>query len=58
MLMDPAEGFPVRAFQFLSRSLRIRRDERHLAELPDFLLRDIGLGRGEIASVVRGSRIR
>lgn len=57
MHMDPA-GFSTRAFHFLSRSLRRRRDERHLAELPDFLLRDIGLGRGEIASVVRGSRMR
>lgn len=58
MHIDPAAGLPARAFHFLSRSLRIRHAERHLAELPDFLLRDIGLGRGEIASVVRGSRMR
>jgi uncharacterized protein YjiS (DUF1127 family) len=33
-----------------------RRDRRHLMELPDEMLRDIGLGRSEIDSAVRSGR--
>jgi uncharacterized protein YjiS (DUF1127 family) len=34
-----------------------RRDERHLMEMPDYLLMDIGIGRSEIPSAVRQGRI-
>lgn len=34
-----------------------RRDERHLMEMPDYLLKDIGIGRSEIPSAVRQGRI-
>jgi uncharacterized protein YjiS (DUF1127 family) len=33
-----------------------RRDERQLMEMPDYLLRDIGVGRSEISSAVRQGR--
>lgn len=33
-----------------------RRDERHLMEMPDYLLKDIGIGRSEIPSAVRQGR--
>jgi uncharacterized protein YjiS (DUF1127 family) len=33
-----------------------RRDERDLMEMPDYLLKDIGIGRGEIPSAVRQGR--
>ena len=33
-----------------------RRDERHLMEMPDYLLKDIGIGRSEISSAVRQGR--
>ena len=38
------------------RALIARRDERHLMEMPDYLLKDIGIGRSEILSVVRQGR--
>ncbi|TPI71338.1 DUF1127 domain-containing protein [Mesorhizobium sp. B3-1-3] len=36
---------------FLARIIRIRRDRALLDELPDYLLRDIGIDRSEISSV-------
>ena len=33
-----------------------RRDEFFLLSQPDYILRDIGIGRGEIESAVRGRR--
>jgi len=35
-----------------------RRDEHFLLSQPDYILRDIGIGRGEIESAVRGRRSR
>ncbi|MBZ9813191.1 DUF1127 domain-containing protein [Mesorhizobium sp. CA7] len=37
----------------LARMVRIRRDRAWLDELPDYLLRDIGIERLEISSVTR-----
>lgn len=33
-----------------------RRDERQLLEMPDYLLKDIGIGRSEISGAVRQGR--
>jgi uncharacterized protein YjiS (DUF1127 family) len=33
-----------------------RRDEHFLLSQPDYILRDIGIGRGEIEAAVRGRR--
>ncbi|TPN89689.1 DUF1127 domain-containing protein [Mesorhizobium sp. CU2] len=40
----------------IARILRIRRDRARLDEFPDHLLRDIGIGRGEIRSITRFGR--
>ncbi|WFP63156.1 MULTISPECIES: DUF1127 domain-containing protein [unclassified Mesorhizobium] len=40
----------------LAPVLRIRRDRARLDELPDYLLRDIGIERAEIRSVTRLGR--
>lgn len=40
-----------RTFDTLRSIMRARREQRHLHELPDYLLDDIGLGRSEISSV-------
>lgn len=37
-----------RVLKLLSRRRRARRDAKHLASLDDYLLRDIGLTRGEV----------
>ncbi|WP_083354622.1 MULTISPECIES: DUF1127 domain-containing protein [unclassified Mesorhizobium] len=37
--------------RFVARMVRIRRDRAWLNELPDYLLRDIGIKRSEISSV-------
>lgn len=37
--------------RILARIIRIRRDRAWLDELPDYLLRDIGIKRSEISSV-------
>lgn len=57
MLIDPATNFSASTFQHLGRRLRCRANRR-LQQLPDFLLRDIGLGRDEIAAVIRGKCLR
>ncbi|WP_167448986.1 DUF1127 domain-containing protein [Mesorhizobium hawassense] len=41
---------------FLARIVRIRRDRARLEEFPDHLLRDIGIGRGEMLSITRFGR--
>ena len=33
---------------------RVRRDEALLMKQPDYMLRDMGIGRGEIESAIRG----
>jgi uncharacterized protein YjiS (DUF1127 family) len=33
-----------------------RRDERYLMEMPDYLLKDVGIGRSEIPGAVRQGR--
>ena len=38
----------------VSRHRATRRDEHFLLSQPDYILRDIGIGRGEIESAVRG----
>ncbi|MDX8521575.1 DUF1127 domain-containing protein [Mesorhizobium dulcispinae] len=40
----------------LARIVRIRRDRVTLDELPDYLLRDIGIERSEIRSITRFGR--
>jgi uncharacterized protein HemY len=45
----------VRAIRKAAESARAR---RHLQELPDHMLRDIGIGRSEIESAVRFGRPR
>jgi uncharacterized protein YjiS (DUF1127 family) len=42
---------PSRAWRALSRFFRLRADRALLLELPDEMLRDIGLDRSEIVSV-------
>ncbi len=37
----------------LARIIRIRRDRAWLEDMPDYLLRDIGIDRSEILSVIR-----
>jgi uncharacterized protein YjiS (DUF1127 family) len=36
-----------------AEAARLRRDVKRLSAMPDYLLRDIGLHRGEIANIVR-----
>ncbi|CDX50471.1 hypothetical protein MPL3365_120215 [Mesorhizobium plurifarium] len=38
--------------RFVARMVRIHRDRAWLDELPDYLLRDIGIKRSEISSVI------
>ncbi|HVY99220.1 MAG TPA: hypothetical protein VHA35_06960 [Dongiaceae bacterium] len=40
----------------LVRQRAVRRDEHFLLSQPDYILRDIGIGRGEIEAAVRGRR--
>lgn len=42
-----------RGLRALARIFRIRRDRAWLEDLPDYLLRDIGIDRSEISSVIR-----
>lgn len=37
---------------------RVRRDEAWLRRQPDYLLRDIGVSRGEIETIIRRGRFR
>ena len=47
-------GSVAAAFADLARAYRRRRDRRHLGALPDYLLKDIGISRGEIDAAVAG----
>jgi uncharacterized protein YjiS (DUF1127 family) len=40
----------------LARAYRVRRDTRRLSAFSDHMLRDLGLGRGEIERVARVGR--
>jgi uncharacterized protein YjiS (DUF1127 family) len=42
----------------MARHRATRRDEHFLLSQPDYILRDIGIGRGEIEAAVRGRRTR
>lgn len=46
----------VGVFIAIAREIRLRRDLRNLQRLDDAMLRDIGLGRGELEDVVRHGR--
>jgi uncharacterized protein YjiS (DUF1127 family) len=46
------------AFTALRRAHGRRRDRRHLGALPDHLLKDIGISRGEIDAAVAGLALR
>ena len=47
------------AIGFLARAYRARRDSRHLLGLDDYLLKDMGIARSEIGTIVRdGQSIR
>jgi uncharacterized protein YjiS (DUF1127 family) len=39
-----------------ARAWIARRDQRQLMEMPDYLLKDLGIGRSEIPSAVRQGR--
>ncbi|WP_442970066.1 DUF1127 domain-containing protein [Roseibium sp. FZY0029] len=41
-------GLGAAVFHFLLKRLRHRRDMAHLADLPDYLLEDVGLSRSDI----------
>ena len=45
-------------FGRLVRRIDVRRDRRHLASLPDHLLRDMGFERDQIGDVLRGQVYR
>lgn len=49
-------AFPARLFLRVRDYLRIRRDLRHLEELPDYLLEDVGLTREDLRKVARRTR--
>ncbi len=40
----------------VGRELRIRRDRRHLASMPDHILKDIGIDRSEVVAMTRSGR--
>jgi uncharacterized protein YjiS (DUF1127 family) len=46
----------VRVFLAIAQEIRLRRDLRRLQGLDDAMLRDIGLGRGELEDAVRHGR--
>ncbi len=46
----------TQAWAWMKRRRQIAVDRRHLQEMPDELLRDIGVGRSEIASVTEFGR--
>ncbi|HKP23267.1 MAG TPA: DUF1127 domain-containing protein [Dongiaceae bacterium] len=58
-LRDPSGRAWVRLRTLLAAGVQAwiaRRDERQLMEMPDHLLKDIGIGRSEIPSAVRQGR--
>lgn len=48
-----AVGTIQRIARLVRQSLRSRRDYRHLQELPDYMLDDTGLTRGDVQSAAR-----
>ncbi|MDQ7249108.1 hypothetical protein [Dongia sedimenti] len=48
----------ARLFAAWRRRRQMRRDETWLQRQPDYLLRDIGIGRSEIEMTIRGGRYR
>ncbi len=48
----------MRMIRAIGRAVETARARRHLEELPDYMLRDIGIGRSEIESAVRFGRPR
>jgi len=46
----------IGCWEAVVRHRATRRDEYFLMSQPDYILRDIGIGRGEIESAVRGRR--
>jgi uncharacterized protein YjiS (DUF1127 family) len=49
-------GALAAAWRTVARHRAMRRDEYFLLSQPDYILRDIGIGRGEIETAVRGRR--
>ena len=58
MFIDISAGSSFPALALLTRGFVVRRAERALRDLPECLLKDIGLHRGEVAFAVRGGRSR
>jgi uncharacterized protein YjiS (DUF1127 family) len=56
--MAKKPGEPEGFFAGWLRRRRMRRDELWLQSQPDYLLRDIGIGRGEIENIIRMGRYR
>jgi uncharacterized protein YjiS (DUF1127 family) len=54
--LDPAGAFG-RIFTTARRKLRIAADRRLLDSMPDYLLHDLGIGRGDIANVTEHGRL-
>jgi uncharacterized protein YjiS (DUF1127 family) len=48
----------VACWNAVVRHRSMRRDEYFLLSQPDYILRDIGIGRGEVEAAVRGRRGR
>ena len=46
----------IACWRAMMRHRAARRDEHFLLSQPDYILRDIGIGRGEIEAAVRGRR--
>jgi uncharacterized protein YjiS (DUF1127 family) len=54
--LAPVTDAITACWQAVVRHRARRRDEHFLLSQPDYILRDIGIGRGEIESAVRGRR--
>ncbi|HUF57577.1 MAG TPA: DUF1127 domain-containing protein [Thermohalobaculum sp.] len=54
--MNPADAL-IGAFRAsvsrVRREMRIRRDQRHLKGMPDYILKDVGIHRSEIGAITR-----
>jgi uncharacterized protein YjiS (DUF1127 family) len=58
-LRDASGGARARLLTLLAVGVQawiVRRDARQLMEMPDYLLKDIGIGRSEISNAVRQGR--
>jgi uncharacterized protein YjiS (DUF1127 family) len=51
-------GLLGRLFARWQSRRQLRRDQTWLQRQPDYMLRDIGIGRGEIETITRGGRFR